>query len=116
MFAAYVVVTLLAAAANLYGASADFTRPAWIMDNMGRLKIPETRLPTLGVLKAAGGLGLLVGFAVPAIGVAAAAGLVLFFLGAITTVIHNGWYAHLPYPTTYLLLATASLALNLAAS
>jgi hypothetical protein len=116
MFATYVVVTLLAAAANLYGASADFTRPAWIMANMGRLEIPESRLPSLGALKAAGGVGLLVGFAVPAIGLAAGVGLVLFFLGAIITVVRIGWYGHLPYPTTYLLLATASLTLNLAAS
>lgn len=116
MFAVYVVVTLLAAAANLYGATADFTRPAWIMDNMGRLNVPESRLAALGALKAAGGLGLLVGFAVPALGVAAGVGLVLFFVGAIATVVRNGWYAHLPYPTTYLLLAAASVTLNLAAS
>jgi hypothetical protein len=36
-----------------------------------------------GTLLAAGALGLLVGFAVPVIGTAAAIGLVLYFLGAV---------------------------------
>lgn len=39
----------------------------------------------LGILKAAGALGLLVGIRVPLIGIAAAAGLVLFFVAAIIT-------------------------------
>jgi hypothetical protein len=39
----------------------------------------------LGTLKAAGALGLLIGIRVPLIGIAAAVGLVLFFVGAIVT-------------------------------
>ena len=68
---------------------------------------------TLGALKAAGALGLLVGIGVPLTGVAAATGLVLFFVGAIAVVIRAGWYSHLAWPSTYLLLAVGSLALRL---
>jgi hypothetical protein len=68
----------------------------------------------LGALKAAGALGLLVGIAIPLIGVAASAGLVLFFVGAIFSAMRARWYAHIPYPATFLLLAVGSLFTRLA--
>jgi hypothetical protein len=114
MFTAYVVVTVLAAAANLYGASADFTRPDWIVANMDRLGISQAQLVPLGALKAAGGIGLLVGLAVPEIGAAAGVGLVLYFVGAIITVLRSRWYEHLPYPTFFLVLSAGSLGLLVA--
>ncbi len=61
MFAAYIIVTVVAAAANIYAATNDFTRPEWLLANMAKLGVPESSLTTLGVLKAAGALGLLVG-------------------------------------------------------
>jgi hypothetical protein len=71
---------------------------------------------TLGILKAAGALGLLVGIGIPLIGLAAAVGLVLFFIGAIIVVLRARWYSHLPWPATYLLLGVGSLVLRLAVS
>ena len=50
------------------------------------------------------------------IGIAAALGLGLFFVGAIVVVMRVRWYSHLPWPTTYLLFAIESLALRLAVS
>jgi DoxX-like protein len=44
------------------------------------VRVPESWLPVLAILKAAGGLGLLVGIGVPIIGTAAASGLTLFLL------------------------------------
>ena len=115
MFTAYVVVTVLAAAANLYGFTADLTRPGWLIANMTELGVPQSQLVPLGVLKAAGGVGLLVGLAVPLIGAAAAVGLVLYFIGAIYTVLRARCYNQLPYPGVYLALAAGSLALLAAA-
>jgi hypothetical protein len=112
--AAYLVVTVVAAAANGYAAVMDATRPAWLLDNMARLSVPRTQLGPLGAAKAAGAAGLVVGIAVPAVGVVAAAGLTLFFAGAVVTVVRSGWLGHLPYPATYLALSAASLALRLA--
>jgi hypothetical protein len=114
MFTAYIIVTVLTSAANTYAAIVDFRRPQWVLDNMTNWGGSHSWLFTLGVLKAAGALGLLVGIGVPLIGGAAAVGLVLFFVGAIAVVIRARWYSHLPWPTTYLLLATGSLALRLA--
>ncbi len=114
MFTAYIIVSVLTAAANTYAAIVDFRRPQWVLDNMTKWGGSHSWLFTLGALKAAGALGLLAGIAVPLIGVAAAIGLVLFFVGAIAVVVRAGWYAHLPWPVMYLLLAIGSLALRLA--
>jgi hypothetical protein len=61
-----------------------------------------------------GALGLLGGIAIPLIGVAASVGLVLFFVGAIFSAMRARWYAHIPYPATFLLLAVGSLFSRLA--
>jgi DoxX-like family len=114
MFTAYVIVTVLAAGANIYAATNDFTRVKWVLVNMTKLGVPHSWLFSLGVLKAAGALGLLVGIGVPQIGVAASVGLILFFVGAIVTAMRAHWYAHVPYPAAWLLLAVGSLVLRLA--
>ena len=85
MLAAYIIVTVSAAAANIYAATNDFLRPRWLLANMSKLGVPERSLPILGVLKAGGALGLLIGIRMPLIGIAAAAGLTLFFIGAVIT-------------------------------
>ena len=113
MFTAYTVVTIFTAAANTYAAIVDFRRPQWVVDNIARWGGSNSWLFPLGVLKVAGALGLLVGIAIPIIAVAAAIGLILFFVGAIAVVIRAGWYSHLPWPSTYLLLAVASPAFRL---
>lgn len=113
MLYAYLIVTILTAAANIYAAASDFRAPAWLLSTMKRLGVPERWLTTLGVLKALGALGLLAGIAVPPIGVAAAAGLVVFFAGAIVTAVRARWSAHVPYPLVWLLFAAGSLVLRL---
>jgi hypothetical protein len=116
VFIAYVVITVLTATANSYAAAVDFMRAGWILDNMAKYGVPQSWLWSLGVLKAAGALGLLVGFTVPAIGVAASVGLVLYFAAAVVTVMRARWYSHVRYPAMFLVLAVAALALRLAAS
>lgn len=75
--------------------------------------MPASSLFGLGVLKAAGAAGLLVGFAVQLIGTAAAAGLALFFVGAIAVPLrardHGYWL-----PGVFLLPAVGSLVLGVA--
>jgi hypothetical protein len=116
MFTAYIIVTVLTAAANTFAAIVDFRRPQWVLDNIAKWGGSHSWLFPVGALKGAGALGLLVGIGVPLIGIAAAVGLVLFFVGAITVVIRARWYSHVRWPVTYLLLAVASLALRLTES
>lgn len=114
MFSAYVAVGILTATANGTAATLDFVRPAWLIETMTRVRVPRRALVPLALLKLAGALGLLIGIGVPPIGVAAAIGLVLFFIGAITAHIRVRDYASIPFPGMFLLLAVASLALRVA--
>jgi hypothetical protein len=116
MFTIYITVIIFTAVANAYAAIVDFRRPQWVVDNIASWGGSYSWLFPLGALKAAGALGLLVGIVVPLIGMAAAIGLVLFFVGAIAVVMRARWYSHLAWPSTYLLLAIGSLALRLAVS
>ena len=115
IFTAYVVVTGVTAAANTFAATVDFTRPQWLLSNMARARVPQSWLFSLGALKAAGALGLLVGIAVPPLGVAASVGLVLFFIGAIITHF-RARYWNIAAPVTFLLLAVGSLVLRVVSS
>ncbi len=65
MFTAYIVVTFFTAVANTYGAIVDFRRPQWVLDNIAKWGGSHSWLFPLGVPKAAGALGLLVGIGVP---------------------------------------------------
>jgi hypothetical protein len=114
VFTAYVTVVVVAAASNIAAAVADFLRAEWILGNMAEYGVPRSWLHPLGAAKAVGALGLLAGIAAPAVGVAAAAGLLLYFVGAVITVARARWYSHLPYPTAFLVMAAASLVLRLA--
>ena len=113
MFTAYIIVTLIAAAANAFSATLDFIRYNPVLINMAKASVPDSWITMLGLLKAAGALGLLAGIAVPLIGTAAAVGLVLFFVGAIITHLRAGDYSF-GLAVVFLLLAIAALVLRLA--
>ena len=115
MFVTYIVVTILAAAANIFSATLDFIRYKPILVNMAKVGVSESWITTLGILKAAGALGLLIGIGVPAVGIAAAAGLVLFFIAAI--IIHLRGHDHsFGLAIVFLLLAIAALGVRVASS
>ena len=113
MFTAYIVVTVLAALANAFSATLDFIRYKQILVNMAKVGVSESWLTTLGILKASGALGLLVGIRVPLIGIAAAIGLVLFFIAAIITHLRGRDYSF-ALAIVFLLLALAALVLRAA--
>jgi hypothetical protein len=114
MFTGYVIVAVLAAALNGWAATTDFTGAKSARDNAAKVEVPLSWLLPLGGLKAAGAVGLLAGIAVPIIGVAAAIGLVLFFVCAVFAHLRVGWYSTLAFPGTFLLLAVGALVLRLA--
>jgi hypothetical protein len=116
VFSAYVAVGALTAAANGFAAAMDFRRPVWLIEKMTRARVRRWMLRPLAVVKIAGAVGLLIGIGVPALGLAAAVGLVLFFVGAISAHIRARDYASIPAPGVFLLLAAASLVLRFASS
>jgi hypothetical protein len=117
MYTASVFVSIALAAALTGSAALDFARYQRVLDVMARAGVPASWLPVLGALKAAGAVGLLVGLGVPAIGIAAAVGVVAFFVGAVLTHVRvrdftlgNG----LPLAVAFGLTALAALVLHLA--
>jgi hypothetical protein len=110
----YLVVTLVAIAATAPVAIADLMRAKFVLTNSASVGVPESWLTNLGLLKAAGATGLVLGLlGIPLVGPAAAVGLTLFFIGAIIT--HLRARNHqLAFPAVFLLLAASSLVLYLA--
>ena len=115
MFNTYLAVTILAAAANIFSATCDFVRYKQVSIAMAKAGVPESWMTTLGILKAAGALGLLVGVGVPLIGTAAAVGLILFFVGAIIAHLRARDYSF-GLAIVFLLLAVVTLVLKVALS
>jgi hypothetical protein len=111
---AHVLITVVAIAANAAIAVADLARAGFVLANSASVGVPRSWLTPLGLLKLAGAAGLLLGLAgFPLVGTAAAAGLTLFFVGAVLTHLRARNYA-LAFPGAYLLLAASSLVLGLA--
>jgi hypothetical protein len=115
MSTAYTVVTILAAALVGYSAAAVFVRAPWVVQGFIAYRVPRSWWPWLGTAKAAGTAGLLVGLFVPLIGVMAEIGLVLYFAGAVGTVVRARYFAHIPYPLVFVAPVVAALALRVAA-
>jgi hypothetical protein len=109
----YVVVTILAALANGYAAALNFVGAESVKAVADRVQVSRAWMVPFGTLLASGAVGLLTGFAVPALGLAAAIGLILYFICAVT--------AHLRVrdrqvggAVFFLLLAVAALTTGLA--
>ena len=83
MFAAYGTVTIIASVFNGIAAVTYLIGHQYPKAQADMKRIPRSWVPGLGALLAAGSLGLLAGFAMPLLGTLAAAGLVLYFLGAL---------------------------------
>jgi hypothetical protein len=119
MLTAYVVVTLLAIAANAFSGVAALVHFKSILPGMAKAGVPESWLTfPIGTLKTAGALGLLLGLiGVPLIGTAAAIGLVLFFVCATYTHLLAGDYSpQFGLAIGFLLLNVATLVLVLTSS
>lgn len=112
MTAAFVAVTILTAIALAYAAYLNFARDELVTTAAARVHVSESWIYPLGTLLAAGALGLLVGFAVPPIGTAAAIGVVLYFLCAVGAHLRVG-DLHLGPAAVFLALAVATLVASL---
>ncbi len=112
VFTAYMIVTVAAIVADAGIAVADLLRARFVLANSAKVGVPESWLPGLAVLKAAGAAGLLIGLlGVRPLGIAAAAGLVLFFVGAVAAHVRARVFHNIAFPAGYLALNAATLAL-----
>jgi len=110
----YVVITVITAIITAAVGIADFIPAGFVLANSAKVHVPRSWLPMLGTLKLAGALGLLVGLGLPVIGIAAATGLVLYFIGAVIAHLRAHVFYNIAFPSAYLGLSAASLLLLLA--
>jgi hypothetical protein len=80
----YVVVTIVVALANGYAAAMSFAGAQSVRVAADRVRVSRKWMIPFGILLASGAAGLLTGFAVPVLGTAAAIGLVLYFICAVS--------------------------------
>ncbi|MFY9767672.1 MAG: DoxX family protein [Mycobacterium sp.] len=112
MTTACVVVTLFTAVITAAVGVADLIPAGFVLANSAEVHVPRSWLPMLGTVKLAGAIGLLVGLvALPAIGIAAATGLLLFFIGALIAHVRARALYNIAFPGAYLALSAASLVL-----
>ncbi|GHF94550.1 DoxX family protein [Streptomyces filamentosus] len=105
------VVTAVAAFMAGFSGAAVLFRAKFVVEPLAAYGVPRSWWNVLGLLKLAGAAGLVVGFWVPVIGAAAAVGVVLYFAGAVITVVRAKAYGHVPFPLVYMAPAAAALAL-----
>lgn len=113
MYVAYVVLTVVAALAAAAGAWMNFTHHPIPVAAAKQVQVPQSWMVPLGTLQGAGALGLTIGFVVPPIGLAAATGLVLYFIGAVIAHLRVG-DRHQGAALSALALVSATLAVTVA--
>ena len=112
MFATYVTLTVIAVVFNGSAAVTYLIGHDYPKAQADMKRVPRSWLPWLGSCLAAGSLGLLAGFAVPLLGLLAAAGLILYFVGAFIAHLRVGSH-QLVGPAVFLTTSVAALVLNL---
>ncbi|MFF4877981.1 DoxX family protein [Micromonospora sp. NPDC000668] len=115
MSTAYMIVTLLTAAWVGFSGFSLLRRAPFVVQPLTEYGVPRSWWTWLGAAKAAGAVGLLVGLAVPAIGVLAGTCLVLYFVGAVITVLRARSYKTVAFPLLYLAPVVVTLAVGYAA-
>ncbi|GAA3746188.1 DoxX family protein [Micromonospora maritima] len=90
MFITYVTVTIVASVFTGIAATTYLINHPYPRAQMDMKRLPRSWMPMLGILLAAGSLGLLAGFAIPLLGTLAAGGLVLYFIGALVAHLRVG--------------------------
>ncbi len=83
MYSAYLTVTSLAALMNGFAALMNFVGAEFVKVIADKVQVSRKWMVPFGLLLAAGAAGLAVGFAVPALGIAAASGLIAYFICAL---------------------------------
>ena len=109
-----IVVTIVAALWVAFSAVSVLLRAGWIKKALTDYGVPPSWWPWLGVAKLAGSAGLVIGLLVPVLGLVSAVALIVYFTGAVVTVVRARWYSHIPYPLIYVAPVIAVLVLRFA--
>ena len=111
---AYIVIALvLALMATMSGVLKLRQDPRIVKSINEVVGVPMKFLPILAALEFAGAVGLLVGVRLPVLGVAAACGLVLYFVGAVFSHVRVGDFKGIGGAVFMLVISVAALATRL---
>ena len=114
MFAATAVVSVLLAALLAFSAIRKLGHREQVVQTYLRVGVPEDKLNYLAVVLLAGAAGLVVGLWSAPIGIAAAIGLICYFVIAAAFHVRADDTRNLPTPLVLAAMAAAALALRLA--
>lgn len=112
MFVVTVIVSVLVALAAAGSAAGKLTKNPQVVAALNTVGVPENRYNTLAALELAGAVGIILGLWVAPLGIAAAVGLTLYFLGAVVAHLRVN-DRHIQPPAALALLAAVALVLRI---
>lgn len=92
-----IILSVVLALIVLASGAGKLRKSPQVIDGMKHVGVKESQIPILAVLEILGGLGLLIGLAIPTLGRVSAICLAAYFVGAVT--------AHLRVKDTFKVLA-----------
>lgn len=111
-FVAYAVIAVLLVLALLVSATAKLRRVPQLVDGLTSLGVPLSLFPLLAACEITGAGGLVIGLRYPPLGIAAAIGLVLYFVGAVGAHLRGRDFTGMPNAAVMLAASTAALILG----
>jgi hypothetical protein len=114
MYVAYIVVGILFALGLAMSGRSKLVKEERIVKGMAAVGVPESWFPLLASAELAGALGLLIGIFWAPLGIAAAIGTVLYFLGAIGFHLRASDFKGLPPAALMLVFGVLALIFRLA--
>lgn len=105
------ITTVLCIVANGIEVAAKAVKAQFVLQNCGEVGLAARWIPYLAAIEGAGVVGLIIGLAgVRSIGLAAAIGLVAFFIGAVGAHVRAKVLYNIAFPSVFLALAMGSVA------
>ncbi|QSB17134.1 DoxX family protein [Natronosporangium hydrolyticum] len=114
MYIAYIVTAVLLSALLAFTARNKLVREKEVTAILTRLGVPDRMFPVLATLQLLGAAGLLIGIFFRPLGIAAAAGVVLFFAGAVIAHLRANDAKGTPVPAVLTAFSVVPLALGAA--
>lgn len=103
------VATFACIAINAFEVAAKVVRARFVVRNSAEVGVRQRWLPCLAILEGAGVAGLVAGLlGWPRLGLAAAIGLTLFFVGAVGAHVRAKVFHNIAFPLVFLALAVAA--------
>ncbi|MCL2732045.1 MAG: DoxX family protein [Actinomycetia bacterium] len=104
------VATVACVVANTFEVAAKVCGARFVVQNSAEVGVDRTWIPYLAVIEGSGVAGLLLGlFHRPALGLAAAVGLLAFFVLAVLAHVRSRVLHNIAFPATFLVLAAAAV-------